>query len=175
MAENIESAGNPARIRKRRMRENGRLANALGTALGLGHVPYIPGTFASLVTAGGVALLHRASDSATLLLGAVLVLLLPASIWASARIALREGKPDPSHVVIDEVVGQIFCLLWVPFSWTHLVLGFVAFRVFDILKPFPIKKVERLRGGMGIVCDDLIAGLYAGLLLRIVYVYIYPS
>ncbi len=157
------------------MRENGRLANALGTALGLGYVPYIPGTFASLVTAGAVALLHRASDSATLQLGAALVLLLPVSIWASARVARREAKSDPSHVVIDEVVGQIFCLLWVPFSWTFLVMGFVAFRVFDILKPYPIKKVERLRGGMGIVCDDLIAGLYAGLLLRIVYAFVSPS
>jgi len=151
------------------MRKNGRLANALGTALGLGYVPYIPGTFASLVTAGAVALLHRASDSAALQLAAVLVLLLPVSVWASARVARRAEKPDPSHVVIDEVVGQIFCLLWVPFSWPFLAMGFVAFRVFDILKPYPIKKVERLRGGMGIVGDDLIAGLYAGLLLRIVY------
>ena len=152
------------------MRENSRIATALGTAFGLGYVPYIPGTFASLVTAGAVALLHRASDSATLQLGAVLVLLLPAGIWASARVARRAGRHDPSHVVIDEVVGQIFCLLWVPFSWTFLFLGFVAFRAFDILKPYPIKKVERLRGGVGIVGDDLIAGLYAGLLLRIVYV-----
>ncbi len=154
------------------MGDNGRLATALGTALGLGYVPYIPGTFASLVTAGGVALLHRASDSATLQLGAALVLLLPVSIWASARVARREAKHDPSHVVIDEVVGQVFCLLWVPFSWTFLVIGFVAFRVFDIVKPYPIKQVERLPGGVGIVCDDLIAGLYAGVLLRIVYAFI---
>ena len=153
------------------MLENGRLATALGTAFGLGYVPYIPGTFASLVTAGAVALLHRTSDSATLQLAAVLVLLLPVSIWASARVARRDAKHDPSHVVIDEVVGQIFCLLWVPFSWTFLVTGFIAFRVFDILKPYPIKKVERLRGGIGIVCDDLIAGLYAGLLLRIAYAF----
>ena len=151
------------------MGDNGRLATALGTALGLGYVPYIPGTFASLVTAGAVALLHRASDSATLQLGAALVLLLPVSIWASARVARREANHDPSHVVIDEVVGQVFCLLWVPFSWTFLVIGFVAFRVFDIVKPYPIKQVERLPGGVGIVCDDLIAGLYAGVLLRIVY------
>ena len=152
------------------MRENGRLAHTLATAFGLGYVPYIPGTFASLVTAGAVALLHRASDSATLQLGAAL-LLLPVSIWASARVARREAESDPSHVVIDEVVGQVFCLLWVPFSWTFLALGFVAFRAFDILKPYPIKKVERLRGGMGIVGDDLIAGLYAGLLLRIIYAF----
>lgn len=153
------------------MRENGRLANALATALGLGYVPHVPGTFASLVTAAAVALLHRASDSAMPQLVAVLVLLLPVSIWASASVARREARSDPSRVVIDEVVGQIFCLLWVPFSWTFLVLGFVAFRVFDILKPYPIKQVERLRGGIGIVCDDLIAGLYAGLLLRLVYAF----
>ena len=151
------------------MRENGRLADILATALGLGYVPYIPGTFASLVTAGAVAGLHRASDSAALLLGAGLALLLPLSIWASARVAHRVGRHDPSHVVIDEVVGQVFCLLWVPFSWTFLFMGFVAFRLFDILKPYPIRRVERLRGGMGIVCDDLIAGLYAGLLLRLAY------
>lgn len=157
------------------MRENGRLAHTLATAFGLGYVPYIPGTFASLVTAAAVALLHRASDSAALQLGAALVLLLPVSIWASARVARREARSDPSHVVIDEVAGQILCLLWVPFSWTFLVLGFVAFRAFDILKPYPIKKVERLRGGVGIVGDDLIAGLYAGLLLRIVYVFLASS
>ena len=157
------------------MRENGRLAHILATAFGLGYVPYIPGTFASLVTAAAVALLHRASDLAALQLGAVLVLLLPVSIWASARVARREAESDPSHVVIDEVAGQVFCLLWVPFSWTFLVLGFVAFRAFDILKPYPIKKVERLRGGVGIVGDDLIAGLYAGLLLRIVYTFLSSS
>ena len=144
---------------------------ALSTALGLGYFPHIPGTFASFATVGVVAILYKACDFANIILWVSFLVLLPISIRAADCVARWEGKTDPPNIVIDEVLGQIFCLFWVPFSWPFLGMGFVAFRIFDIFKPYPIKKVERLQGGMGIVCDDLVAGLYAGLILRVVYAF----
>lgn len=93
----------------------------------------------------------------------VLGLLVPLSILSSGYVSQREDSHDPSTIVIDEVVGQILTLLWVPISLTSLMIGFVAFRIFDIVKPFPIRRSEELPGGFGIVCDDLLAGVYAGL------------
>ena len=131
--------------------------------LGLGRAPLVPGTVASLVTVCAVGLVHRHIPYGRVGLACILVLLVPLSIVTSGHVARREGSQDPSTIVIDEVVGQIFSLLWLPISLTSLIVGFIAFRVFDILKPFPIRRSEGLPGGFGIVCDDLIAGVYAGL------------
>ena len=87
----------------------------------------------------------------------------PLSIFSSEHVARRVGRQDPSAIVIDEVVGQILSLLWVPISLTSLIIGFITFRIFDILKPFPVGRSASLPGGLGIVCDDLLAGVYAGL------------
>ena len=105
-------------------------------------------------------------------LACVLVLLVPLSIVSSGHVARRAGSQDPSNIVIDEVVGQILSLLWVPISLTSLIIGFIAFRVFDILKPFPIGRSEGLPGGLGIVCDDLLAGVYAGLVTVVITQYL---
>ena len=85
----------------------------------------------------------------------------------STRFSRSEGDPDPSKIVIDEILGQMLCLLFVPVSAVSLGVGFLLFRFFDIVKPFPARSSEKLPGGMGIVCDDLIAGLYAGLCLKL--------
>ena len=108
-------------------------------------------------------------------LACILVLLVPVSIVSSGHVVRREDSHDPSHIVIDEVVGQILSLLWVPISLTSLIIGFIAFRVFDILKPFPVGRSESLPGGLGIVCDDLLAGVYAGLLTLTITQYLIGS
>jgi len=80
----------------------------------------------------------------------------------AATIVEREsGRTDPGFVVIDEVIGQWIALLGIPFDWRHGLIALVLFRIFDITKPFPVRRLERLPGGWGIVFDDVAAGLYA--------------
>lgn len=97
---------------------------------------------------------------------AILVVSL-AGIWAASRAEKVLKQEDPRPVVIDEVAGQLLTFLFLPFMpalW-ELALGFVLFRAFDILKPYPAHRLESLRSGLGIMSDDLMAGLYAGFTL----------
>jgi len=95
-----------------------------------------------------------------------LVAVVAVGTWAADRAALRLGPSDPRQVVVDEVAGQMLTLLFVPPTWRALVLGFLLFRVFDILKPFPARALERLPGGAGIMADDLAAAIYGNLVLQ---------
>jgi phosphatidylglycerophosphatase A len=145
-----------------------RLIRAVVTGLGIGFLPLAPGTWASGATVLLVALIHWVAPTReALVLGGILVLLTPLAVVFSTRYSQAENHPDPAQVVIDEIIGQMFCFLWVPISIFSLAVGFLMFRFFDILKPFPVRTCERLPGGMGIVCDDVAAGLYAGVLLSI--------
>jgi phosphatidylglycerophosphatase A len=99
-----------------------------------------------------------------------LVIVIVVSIWAAGRYQKLSGQNDPPKVVIDEVAGFSLTMFLLPLSWPILGLGFVLFRFFDILKPYPIRHLERLKGGFGIVMDDLLAGLYTHLSLRIILV-----
>jgi phosphatidylglycerophosphatase A len=87
-------------------------------------------------------------------------------IPAATRVARESGSKDPQFVVIDEVAGQLVAMIAAPVSWKTLLAGFILFRVFDILKPFPVNRLERLPEGTGIVLDDLGAGIYAGLVMQ---------
>lgn len=101
------------------------------------------------------------------LLAATLILLGPA-IWASTRTARLASKPDPGIVVVDEVLGQWTTLLGATvFNWKTLLAGFLLFRLFDIWKPWPVRQFEKLPAGVGIVADDLAAGIYGALILYI--------
>jgi phosphatidylglycerophosphatase A len=82
-------------------------------------------------------------------------------IPAATQVARTSGKKDPSFVVIDEVAGQLIALIGVPIAWKSFLAGFILFRVFDILKPPPVRQLERLPEGTGIVLDDVAAGIYA--------------
>jgi len=82
----------------------------------------------------------------------------------SRKLLLRD---DPPEVVIDEAAGFVLAVFLLPPSWVYISAGFVLFRIFDILKPFPLRRVERLKGGLGIVLDDLLAGIYTVLCIRI--------
>jgi phosphatidylglycerophosphatase A len=95
----------------------------------------------------------------TLLIGIALTLLL--GIPASTIVARESGRKDPQIVVIDEVAGQWITLLFSPFDWRHALIALALFRLFDITKPFPVRQLERLPEGWGIVFDDVAAGLYA--------------
>lgn len=145
-----------------------RLALALGTWFGCGYFPWGPGTAGSLAAAGIAALLHFyiGAERGTLLLLTV-ALLFPA-IWAATRVARFLNKKDPRLIVVDEVLGQWITLAGATVLNTKaLVAGFVLFRLFDIWKPWPVRKLERLPEGTGIVADDLAAGVYGALILYI--------
>ncbi len=169
MTETIDSQGRRSlKLKLKRRNELDRLVYAFVTGLGAGYLPVAPGTWGSLVALLLVFLLHWLWPAhETIVLGGFVVLLTFPAVVLSTRVSLSEDDPDPSKIVIDEILGQVLCLLWVPVSMVSLVAGFFLFRFFDIVKPFPVRSSEKLPGGVGIVCDDLIAGLYAGLSLKI--------
>lgn len=141
------------------------LARLLATFFGAGLFPFAPGTFASLLAALAFKLaLERASVAVQI--GAILALFF-VGVWAAGKHAARLGKKDPRPIVIDEVCGQWISLLAVPPSWGFLAAGFFLFRAFDVVKPFPIRRLEALPKGWGIMADDVLAGLYAAAVIQI--------
>lgn len=145
-----------------------RFIRAFVTGVGVGYLPLAPGTWGSLAALLPVFTVHWLFPlHETVVLGSLVALLTFPAVVFSTRFSRSEGDPDPSRIVIDEILGQMLCLLFVPVSAVSLGAGFFLFRFFDIWKPFPVRNSEKLPGGMGIVCDDLIAGVYAGLCLKI--------
>jgi phosphatidylglycerophosphatase A len=101
-----------------------------------------------------------------------LVILIPVAVWSSGLSQKLLGRDDPREVVIDEVAGFLLAILLVPASWLLWSSGFILFRFFDILKPFPIGMLEKkIKGGAGIVLDDLMAGVYANLSARVLLLF----
>jgi phosphatidylglycerophosphatase A len=144
-------------------------AKLAATFFGAGLLQPGPGSWGSAATVLFWWLLsHWISSSwqpaATVSLAAVAVLI---GIPAATRVARAAGLKDPQFVVIDEVAGQLITLIAVPVSWQSLLLGFILFRGFDIVKPPPVRQLENLPEGIGIVVDDVGAGLYALALMQI--------
>jgi phosphatidylglycerophosphatase A len=135
---------------------------AVATVGGVGRAPVAPGTAASAVTIAVLWLL----GATPVVLAALLVAVTALGTWASgeAEHALSRGK-DPGAIVVDEVAGMTLSVLAVPLTPAVALVGFVLFRVFDVIKPFPANVSQRLPGGVGVMADDLIAGLYALVLL----------
>lgn len=143
-----------------------RLAIFVCSAGYAGFAPFAPGTVGSLVGLAAYAGL-RWAGAPDALDAALLALLVALGIW-SATIAERHfGLDDPGQVVIDEVAGMGVTLMLTGAGWSGAIAGFVLFRVFDIVKPYPAARLERLRGGLGIMADDVMAGIYANVGLRI--------
>jgi phosphatidylglycerophosphatase A len=112
---------------------------------------------------------HRVSAGTQVLLALLLACLaLALGIPAATRVARQSGVTDPSFVVIDEVAGQMIALIAAPLRWKTLLAGFILFRAFDILKPPPLRLLEKIPGGAGIMLDDVGAGLYALAILQLV-------
>ena len=140
-----------------------RWATLVATFFGIGRLHPGPGTWGSAATvllwsaiAYGLTPALRTSLAFTLVVLVVLI-----GIPAATRVALGSGVKDPQFVVIDEVAGQLIALIGVPFGWKTFLAGFILFRGFDILKPPPVRQLEALPEGTGIVVDDVAAGLYA--------------
>ena len=145
------------------------LALAIATC-GVGYLPLIPGTFGSMVGVGIFLLLTRLSFAVPVLLISIAVITF-AGIWAATRTEELSGRKDPGKVVVDEVAGQMISLLPLTiFTITPLtvIVSFTLFRFFDIVKPYPASRFEALKGGYGIMCDDLVAGVYGALFTSLI-------
>jgi phosphatidylglycerophosphatase A len=136
------------------------LARWIATAGGLGYAPLAPGTVACLPVAFAVWW-FRPSDPALLVATAVVALV---GVWAAGREERRVGAKDPRAIVVDEVAGMLIACCGHPRTLPWVLGLFLAFRVFDVLKPFGINKVQDLPSGVGVVADDLVAGIYVSLL-----------
>ncbi|MCL6640554.1 MAG: phosphatidylglycerophosphatase A [Candidatus Rokubacteria bacterium] len=133
------------------------MALAVATVGGVGYAPVAPGTAGSLLTALFLWLVPFSRPALILFFLAVTL----AGLWASGRAEQALGGKDPGPIVIDEVAGMTLTVLAVPLTPAALGAGLVLFRLFDIAKPPPARAVERLSGGSGVMADDLVAGLYA--------------
>lgn len=143
------------------------LSVLIGTGFGMGFSPVAPGTMGALLAVFvWFGLAHLLSAMWLLWLTVVLILLFTvAGIWAADRLEASWGE-DPSRVVVDEMVGVWITLLAVPAGHVWYTLGaFLLFRLFDILKPLGIRRMENLRGGVGVMMDDVLAGIYGFVVL----------
>jgi len=142
-----------------------RWAFAVSTFFGAGRMKPGPGTWGSAAAlalwAGYAWLVHPGPVGLATALGVGIALTLIVGIPAATIVARETGVEDPQFVVIDEVSGQWVALLFSPADWRHGLTAFILFRLFDMTKPFPIRRLERLPEGWGIVIDDVAAGLYA--------------
>ena len=140
-----------------------RWASWTATFFGIGHMRPGPGTWASAATMLLWAALAHAlplpARAPTVVALAIVITLI--GIPAATGVARASARKDPNFVVIDEVAGQLVALIAVPLTWKTFLAGFILFRVFDILKPSPVRQLERLPEGTGIVLDDVAAGIYA--------------
>lgn len=132
----------------------------------LGCIPFAPGTIGSAAGLAVYAVL-RLSGSARVDLGTIL-LLFAAGAWSGTRAEKHFGGVDPGPIIIDEVMGMLLTLFLIPVSWAGALLGFVIFRVLDVIKPYPSARLERLPGGLGVMADDAMAAVYSNLTLRLI-------
>ncbi len=140
-----------------------RLATLLATVGYVGFIPIAPGTFGSAVGLAVYAAVAVANSWAVEAL--VLAVVIVAGTWAADCVEREMGK-DPGAVVIDEVAGMLVTLAFINVSVTGAIVGFFIFRLLDVIKPPPARRLENVHGGPGIVLDDVMAGIYSNLVLR---------
>jgi len=145
---------------------------AVGTFFGAGLLKPGPGTYGSIVAMllwfGAANAFHPAPLALAIGTAVAALIATLIGIPAATIVARESGREDPGHVVIDEVAGQLIALLFMPVDWPHAMLGLLLFRIFDILKPPPVRQLERLPAGTGIMMDDVAAGVLALIVAQIV-------
>jgi phosphatidylglycerophosphatase A len=142
----------------------------IATFFYIGRLPLAPGTWGSLVTTVLVYFIKPYWQAPVYVQIAAIVMVFVLGIPAASAAEKHFNKKDPRPCVIDEVAGQMVGLLLIPHSVSFYIAGFLLFRLFDILKPFPVRNAEKIPGGFGIMLDDIAAGLYA---LGVLHLYLY--
>jgi phosphatidylglycerophosphatase A len=138
------------------------VALALATALGVGYAPFAPGTCGSAVGLLLWAVLPASAGAHVV----AIVALFAIGTWCSGIAERHFDTTDPPPVVIDEVMGMVITLFMNPVGWRGATVAFLLFRAADVVKPFPVNRLERLHGGVGVMADDAMAAVYANLALR---------
>jgi len=159
-----------------------RWAWALGTFFGAGYLRPGPGTYGSIAALllwyAGAHIFHPGALTLALATSLAALAVTLVGVPASTIVARESGRKDPGFVVIDEVAGQLIALILIRPDWKHAALALVLFRLFDIFKPWPIRRLEALPEGTGIMLDDIAAGFFAlltGLLLSYIHLLLRPS
>ena len=139
----------------------------LATGCFAGYIPFAPGTFGSIIGLPFCFLLSKTKLSVAILFILIFIFF---AIWISNRAEKILKQNDPGCIVIDEIAGIMVTFFGLPFNTISVAAGFVIFRFFDILKPFPIRYMEkRITGGVGVVTDDLMAGVYSNIIMRLLF------
>lgn len=142
-----------------------RVALLLGTFFYLGYSPIAPGTVG---TVGAILVYYLLTYLSQPIYFLFLLGFIILSVWVSTEASAAFEKADPGQIVIDEVCGYLVTMFLIPTTILNIVLGFFLFRFFDVLKPTPIRRLEGMHGGLGIVADDIAAGIYANIILQII-------
>ncbi len=144
------------------------LAKYISTFLGSGLLPKAPGTWGTLAA---IPLVYALNTAGPFWIMGFVILFLPISVWAVSEYQKQlGGKQDPGEIVIDEVLGYAITMVWLPATWQAYLLGFIAFRVLDILKPGPIGRLDRqVKGALGVMLDDIAAGIIGNIILQVIY------
>ena len=144
-----------------------RLYRMIASVFYIGYLPVAPGTLGSL--AALIAYYFICNN--TIIMAAVILTAIILGFITTGKVEKMFGEKDPGEIVIDEFAGMLISLYRIPPTMGYVVTGFLLFRFFDIVKPKPIKNLEQLKGSLGIMSDDIIAGVYANILLQIVYIF----
>ena len=137
------------------------------TGFGAGYSPIAPGTLGTLVA---IPIYYFLSEIPFPLYEITLTGFFFLAVWVSEKTEAVLGKKDDPRIVIDEMMGFFITMLWVMKTPFFILVGFILFRFFDILKPFPIRRLEKVRGGFGVVLDDVMAGIFANVILRFIMI-----
>ena len=157
---------NSVAVNKKPLSTADHVAELIATSLYVGEIPIIPGTFG---TVPGLFIFVMASMVGVPIWGYFLLIaaLYFVGVWAAGRAENISGKKDDGRIVIDEVVGAMITMFYLPLDWRLLIAGFFAFRFFDVAKP-GFRKIQKIKGGHGVMIDDVFAGVMANFSLRLI-------
>lgn len=141
------------------------IAKLIATFFYVGLIPIAPGTFGTLAA---IPLFYIISGLPLYLYLLITLVVIGVSVWASNIAEGIYGKTDPGQIVADEVAGYLVTMILIPPTAMNIIVGFILFRLFDIVKPPPVRSFERMHGGWGVVIDDVAAGVYACVCMHVI-------
>lgn len=148
-----------------------KISEWIATCFKVGYLPFAPGTWGSVFAILLWWVLLK--DLNTYIFGAIIIIFLLIGIVVSNIIIDQSGDHDPSYIIIDELVGQWLALFLIPDGFFNIAISFILFRFFDIIKPWPIRLIEKLPKGLGVMSDDLTAGLITLVLIQVINIYLF--
>ena len=146
-----------------------KLAIVIATFGGIGYAPVAPGTVGTLAAVPLFPVLAQLRTTLPVAHAIAVLALVAGAVWAAGAASRAFGEPDSGRIVIDEVAGYVTATAFLDFTWLTAAIAFTLFRLFDVMKPFPVSWIDRhVHGGLGVVGDDVLAGILAGMATRLV-------